>query len=738
MLALMITGLFSAGCFRKKQASAEQSIPRNLVETFDKDWLRSDRERFMFNDRTNKKTLLGGAWTFDADIPKTHFPWPRFTAQGGLVYLDWAQPMERRLTIKLINILPEYAEELLQVTLNDTPIPFIESDLPIGEYEFYVPSPFQVAGRNILHISIDTDKLPSDVRLESIALHSIRVTLGAVVRSRIQIGNQIRDSLLFAPPIKFRIPIKGGVQNTIQLNYGLSSTSGDESPSMYGLTFSLFDLKLNRLVHEQTLSIKRDSSTLTQWNPFREKLPFLSNDGYLELSFYTDPESSGPVDYLALSEFLLHPANLNWDLSVDSTQPDVLLITLSSISADQLGAYGNAIARTPFLDHLTHLATVYSDTTAVSNHEPSAIASLITGKLPRDHGYYRDLSTAQELPPAITEALKDTPYLSHAFIYSANQPVFKKIQGFRRIYLSHPKTHPLETPITQINSLMNSPQMIANPGFFWIHLAPETPWKQETVEPFDLSAYREKPVPISELNLPVSEQDRLISLISSDNFEKDARELSARIDHRMMVLDGIVHDIFQNVVSKRHKRSLFFVITADHGVIRSLDSNLLSNDSLSQEILHIPLIYGLLPADKTPAPRQIVARPVSSLKGYEILLRTMRKRTADNGSDNQSAASLRSIFSEHHFRPIVAYRKDNYKLIHVFSNPYFQIAATNLFNLDEDPSESVNLVGRDPEITRNYLDTTLAFCHGSPFYPRPRIGFEDEARALLKSLKYTE
>ncbi len=735
---LLVSALFSIGCYKKRQMSAEQITPRNLVETFDKDWLKSDRERFMFNDRTNKKTLLGGAWTFDTDIPKTHFPWPRFTPEGGLVFLDWAQPMERRLIIKLVNILPAYADNLLQVSLNDEPIPFIESDLPVGEYEFYVPSPFQITGKNSLHISIDTDKLPPDVRLESIALHSIRVTLGAVVRSRIQIGNQIRDSLLFAPPIKLRIPVKGGIQNTIQFSYGLSSTSGNTSPLSYGLTLSLFDSKQNRVIHEQTLSIKRDTATLTEWNTFREKMPFLGNDGYLELSFMTGSEPSGPVDYLALSEFLLHPASMNWDLSVDVSEPDMLLITLSSISANQMGVYGNTIARTPFLDHLAQISKIYSDTTAVSNHEYSAIASLITGKLPRDHGYYRDFSASHELPPIITENLKDTSYLSHAFIYTSNQLVFTKLQGFRRIYLSSPKTHSIQTPETQLNSLMNSPQMIANPGFFWVHLAPELYSEFDSIEPFHLSAYHQKPVPISELNLPISEQDRLISMMSSESAEKDARELSACIDHRMMMLDKTVHDIFQKVVSKRHKRSIFFVITADHGLIRSLDSNLLSNDSLSQEVLHIPLFYGLIPADTSPVSAQLATQPVSSLKGYEILLQAMRKRTVDNGSTHQSSASVRSIFSEHHTRPIVAYRKDNYKLIHVFSNPYFQIATTNLFNLEEDPSESVNLVGRDTEITRNYLDTTLAFCHGSPFYPRPRIGFEDEALTILKSLKYTE
>ena len=156
-------------------------------------------------------------------------------------------------------------------------------------------------------------------------------------------------------------------------------------------------------------------------------------------------------------------------------------------------------ARTPFLDHLAQISKIYSDTTAVSNHEYSAIASLITGKLPRDHGYYRDFSASHELPPIITENLKDTSYLSHAFIYTSNQLVFTKLQGFRRIYLSRPNTHSIQTPGTQLNNLMNSPQMIANPGFFWVHLAPELYSEFDSIEPFHLSAYHQKPVPISSI-----------------------------------------------------------------------------------------------------------------------------------------------------------------------------------------------------------------------------------------------
>lgn len=740
----VLTGIcacfFSTGCRNSAQDPADRISARNLVEAFDKDWLSSDRERFMFNDRLIKRTMLGDGWTFDADIPTTLFPWPRFTSRGGSVILEWNHLMERRIIVKLVNIASSYSENLISATLNDEAIPFIENDLPVGEYEFYIPSGLQISGRNTLHISINTDHLPSGFPLESIGLHSIRVTLGAVVRSHIQIGDQVRNSLLFAPPVKLNIPVRGGCQKNIQFSYGLFSTATDTEPLSYSLDLSLYESTQNRLVFEKTYPITREKTTQTQWQAVREKLPMLHHDGFLEVSFHADSELSGPIDYLALSEFILSPAQLSWDLSIQSSQPDVLLITLSSVSAGQLGAYGNRISLTPFLDRLSRYAMMYADTMSVSNSETASIVSLVSGKFPRDHGFYRDFSKTHELPALITDQLKDTPYQSHVFAYTSIQQVFAKMHGFRRIYLSHPKTDPINTVRNQLDTILNSPLIIANPGFFWFHLAPEIATENDTEKVFDPAWYHEKPVPVTELNLPVSEQDRLSALIAPGAPENDTRVLLARIDHRLMLLDRMIHDIFQDIAAKRHKRSLFFVITADHGLIRSLKSNLLSSDSLSQDVLHVPLMYGFIPADKTTSPVRslLSAQPASSIKAYEVLSDIVRKGGIDSVPANSSTASDRSLFAEHHSRPIVVYRRDHYKLIHVFSNPYFQIATTNLFNLQDDPSESVNIVGRDSEFTRSYMDTALAFCRGSPYYPRPRIGFEDEALAILKSLKYTE
>jgi hypothetical protein len=740
----VLTGIcacfFSIGCRQGTQDTADQISARNLVESFDKDWLSSDRERFMFNDRTIKRTILGDGWTFDANISTTLFPWPRFTSRGGSVFLEWNHLMERRIIVKLVNIASSYSENLVSATLNDETIPFIENDLPVGEYEFYIPSSLQSSGRNTLHLSINTDHLPPGFPLESIGLHSIRVTLGAVVRSRIQIGDQVRNSLLFAPPVKLRIPVRSGHQKNIQFSYGLYSTAVDTAPASYSLDLTLYESTQNRLVFEKTYPITRDKMTQTRWQAVREKLPMLHYDGFLEVSFHADSELAGPIDYLALSEFLLSPAQVSWDLSIQSSQPDVLLITLSSVSAGQLGAYGNQVSITPFLDRLSRYATVYTDTMSVSNSETASTVSLVSGKFPRDHGFYRDFPKTHELPALITDPLKDTPYQSHVFAYTSIQPVFAKMHGFRRVYLSRPGTDPMDTVRNQLDTILNSPLIIANPGFFWFHLAPEILTENDTEKVFDPAWYHDTPVPVTELNLPVSEQDRLTALISSGDSDNDTRVLLARIDHRLLLLDRMVHDIFQDIAAKRHKRSLFFVITADHGLIRSLDSNLLSSDSLSQDVLHVPLMYGFIPADKTAAPARslLAAQPASSIKAYEVLIDTLRKGGIDSVPANGSTASDRSLFAEHYTRPILAYRRDQYKLIHVFSNPYFQIATTNLFNLEDDPSESANLVGRDSEFTRSYLDTALAFCRGSPYYPRPRIGFEDEALAILKSLKYTD
>ena len=70
---------------------------------------------------------------------------------------------------------------------------------------------------------------------------------------------------------------------------------------------------------------------------------------------------------------------------VDS-RPDVLLITIDTLRADRLGAYGDTLAVTPNLDRLAEEGWLYTESHAITPLTLPSHTSILTGLLPREHG----------------------------------------------------------------------------------------------------------------------------------------------------------------------------------------------------------------------------------------------------------------------------------------------------------------------------------------------------------------
>ncbi|MBN1297519.1 sulfatase-like hydrolase/transferase [bacterium] len=731
------------GCL-SPHPSEPPAVPRPLIEEFNKNWLDSGQNRLLFHDSITKKQYLQDGWVFDEHPSETRFPWPRFTPEGGAINLNWNQRMERRVRIKLLNIHVSMIDDPVFMSINGHPIMRMEDPLPIGEYEFYLPSAYQNEGQNLLRISLNPEFFPSPEDYRSIGFHSLHVTLGAVVKNAVRIGNQVRRSLLLAPPVTLRIPYPAGADHYLQFSFGLFRLDSNRDLTRYTISIDVHETGRSNAVLTRKIALGRDSNESTDWRFEKIKLPAIREHGVVALSF----EPSGPsvsTDYLALSEAFLTPVQKNWELKRSGTEPDIMLVTLASVSANQIGAYGNPCARTPFLDTLSRKGCLLQDMTSTSNGELPAIQSIATGKYPRDHGIYRSLGNSMPQPVSIPDVLLKAGYQSHGFSYSilnASIP-FARMDGFRRVYLSDPEQHPVMEVTSQFTDAVSSPFLVANPGFYWLHLANKSTAVQNSPVTFHADQYGDRLVRPETLNLPASEIQRLQSLFPVDTSHPDVRTLLAHNDHRLHEWDSFLESISTVFAEKRGKRSLLMMITTDHGIIRSLQSNPLSADSLAQDVVKVPFI--LAPATRTSSPTspRILSEPVSAARIIDIVTELVQRGNMLHAQSTLSAlmtsnrSTLAPIFVEHEMRPIVAYRKNRLKLIHCLSDPYFQVATTSLFDLDTDPSESFNLAGRDPASTRQMLEPVLAFCRGSSYYPEPRPGLEDEILEILTALNYT-
>jgi arylsulfatase A-like enzyme len=66
--------------------------------------------------------------------------------------------------------------------------------------------------------------------------------------------------------------------------------------------------------------------------------------------------------------------------------PDVILVTVDTVRADRLGAYGYPAARTPNIDRLAARGTLFTSATTPFPRTTPALASLLTGLWPHHHG----------------------------------------------------------------------------------------------------------------------------------------------------------------------------------------------------------------------------------------------------------------------------------------------------------------------------------------------------------------
>jgi len=113
---------------------------------------------------------------------------------------------------------------------------------------------------------------------------------------------------------------------------------------------------------------------------------------------------------------LLGTAWLLWPQR-QARRPNVLLVTIDTLRADRVGAYGYAAAHTPALDQVAREGLLCRDVVAAAPITMPSHASLLTGLYPPAHGV-RDNGSAALAPSVVTlaERLQSAGYTTQAFV----------------------------------------------------------------------------------------------------------------------------------------------------------------------------------------------------------------------------------------------------------------------------------------------------------------------------------
>src|SRR5439155_3323771 len=104
--------------------------------------------------------------------------------------------------------------------------------------------------------------------------------------------------------------------------------------------------------------------------------------------------------------------------AMQARRPNVLLITVSGLRADHLGAYGYEKARTPAIDALAREGVRFDDALTQLPERNPAHAAILTGTTPSTNGVRHDLvDRLDPNAPTIAQMLADDGYRTGA-IYS--------------------------------------------------------------------------------------------------------------------------------------------------------------------------------------------------------------------------------------------------------------------------------------------------------------------------------
>lgn len=429
--------------------------------------------------------------------------------------------------------------------------------------------------------------------------------------------------------------------------------------------------------------------------------------------------------------------------------PNVLLITVDTLRADHLGAWGDRLVDTPALDALAEGALVFEDaTTAIPITTPS-LASLITSRVPREHGALNNTFDLDFAGTTLPEALARRGWRTGAFMPS----FLADKAGFRRgfdVYDSPRLGDDLRTADDVVHRAATWMQSVEaegdGPWFCWLHvLEPHSPYAPGA----ELEA---KYLPPG--SGPVDERLRheCLRVERLDYSPEDVEVVRALYRGEVEATDRALAPLLDWVDghapggARAFAGDVLVVFASDHGEMLYEQHDYVGHTAwLYEEMLRVPLLIrfpGGAARGRHAAPANLVdvmptllgalgIRPplgdgIDLLADYAAGERLIVHETfAPEGHYDQQA--VRQGSHKYH-RPIRDLREDS-----------LRPRGPRLFELSEDRSESNDRAGALPEVV-DALEA--AFAQWSARRPDPR-GVEHPAASpelleALGALGYTE
>jgi choline-sulfatase len=383
----------------------------------------------------------------------------------------------------------------------------------------------------------------------------------------------------------------------------------------------------------------------------------------------------------------------------------VLLITIDTLRADRVGAYGYRPARTPALDALARDGLRLDRAFAAAPITLSSHASLLTGRYPPGHGARDNGMRLDAHVPTLAEAFSRAGAATAAFV--AAFPLDRRF-GLSRGFA----TYDDEMPRDAAGHLANERpgRVVADRALAWL--------AAERGARFFLWVHFFEPhAPYGDPSDPAQARRP-----ESDRYDDEVAEADAQAGRVIAAVRAIGSPVY-------------IIAAGDHGEAFGEHGEVSHSVFVYDTTLRIPLIV-----EGPGVAARVVSNPVSLVDVAPTIVALAALGTFDSdgealaaadGSDGAGGGS-RAIYSES-FAPLLDFGWAPLRSIRRGGWKYIAAPQPELYDVEHDPGEMQNLVAREPA---RAADLARAVDAISPASLPAAAAADPDARARLQALGY--
>lgn len=407
-------------------------------------------------------------------------------------------------------------------------------------------------------------------------------------------------------------------------------------------------------------------------------------------------------------------ASAEQDISSTPSPPNVILVVMDTLRADRLGCYGYSRNTSPRMDAFAERADVYTRCFAAAPATLSSHATLFTGLYPFQHGAHRD-EKGNYVPLSsehltLAEVLRVEGYTTAA--WSANTafliPHSGLNQGFEVYELEHLRADEQNQKV-----------------FEWLESGDRQPFflflnYMDTHRPYNCK-HRPgftgcRPEKENELLL-----DKLMEAVMADEPANEipddlVRKVVDQYDTAIANLDEAIGDLLDRLGELDLYDNSLIVLTSDHGEHFGEHSLVGHAKEVYQESLWVPLLIKRVAQQEG----QVIETVVSLADVPALILSQLSDQNSGPPLDRFPARTGEPPIISESYPPNrrgLGYHiwgnRLNRSRRAIFDWPYKYIHSSDgkheLYDLEDDPREQLNLLEQSPEVTRRLRSQLLEF-----------------------------